>query len=519
MSQFTIKADTANYEEILTPAALAFVESIAERFTDRRNALMSARCEAQERFDCGELPGFLSGTADIRHDDWQVADAPTVLQDRRVEITAPAERKKIILALNSSAKVCMIDFEDSLAPTWDNLLSGQQALKDAMRGDCRLTNAKTGKEYALNPQHTCELIVRPRGWHLPETNIRYKGAPLVGAFLDFGLFFFHNAKILAEKGRGPFFYLPKTEHWAEAALWNDIMDFAEQQLGVVKNTSKVTLLIETLPAVFQMHEILHAMKNRLIGLNCGRWDYIFSYIKTLRAHGDRVLPERNQVTMTQPLLRAYSLELIKTCHRRNAHAMGGMAAFIPIKNNPIDNRAAMQKVYDDKYNEAMNGHDGTWVAHPDLISIAKGVFDEIMPAANQKNKLPDVVHNEENFLAVPLGDVSIMGFQNNIQVGLRYIAAWLGGTGAVPIFNMMEDMATAEISRSQLWQWLHYPTWLSDNGEVTSDYFTQQMRVIVEGIKRENGIVAENLDTAADILTDMVHAPQLDEFLPLKVAG
>ena len=517
MSNLSIKGAQSGYETILTPEALAFVEAVAERFGGRRDALLSARREAQERIDGGELPGFLPETADIRKADWQVEDAPAALQDRRVEITAPAERKKIILALNSAAKVYMADFEDSLAPTWGNLMGGQLALYEATRGKCEMSDAARGKSYALNPDHLCQLIVRPRGWHLPEKHVLLNGAPIAGAFLDFGLFFFHNAKTLAEKGRGPFFYLPKTESWKEAELWNDIMDFGEATLGLPANCAKATLLIETLPAVFQMDEILHAMKSRLVGLNCGRWDYIFSYIKTLRARANRMLPERNLVTMAQPLMRAYSLELIKTCHRRNAHAMGGMSAFIPIRGDEAANNAAMQKVREDKQREAESGHDGTWVAHPDLIPVAEEIFNQrLANNAHQKTVAPAVAHKAEDFLTPPPGGVSAAGYDNNIQVGLRYIAAWLGGDGAVPIFNLMEDAATAEIARAQLWQWMRYPTKLNGGGETTREFFNERLRANVEGIRGEGAAINDKLPQAAELLSDLAQAPVMADFLTLQ---
>lgn len=514
VSDLVVIGDCRPYQDILTPAALAFVETLVKKFANRRDTLLDMRRDAQNRIDYGDLPDFAADTADIRSGDWQVADAPAVIADRRVEITAPAERKKSILALNSSAKVYMADFEDSLSPTWHNLLSGQQAMADAVRGESTMKDEARGKSYALDPEHRCVLFVRPRGWHLPEKNILYNGAPVPGALVDFGLFFFHNARELARRERGPFFYLPKVEHWREAELWDDVMTYAEQALDLPRNTAKATLLIETLPAVFQMHEILHAMKERLVGLNCGRWDYIFSYIKTLRLHGAHVLPERNLVTMKQPLMKAYSLELIKTCHRRNAHAMGGMSAFIPVREDQQANEAALEKVRDDKRHEVQNGHDGTWVAHPDLIEVASAIFDEHMPSDNHKHKIPDVAHTANDFLLVPSGGVSTAGFDNNIQVAVRYIAAWLGGDGAVPIYNLMEDAATAEIARSQLWQWLHYPTRLGCGAEVTKDYFSQRLTAIGDEIKHQ--LEGSPVQRACELLDEIVRDSTLAEFLTLK---
>ena len=513
-SKLTVKADAERYQDILTPEALAFVEELLQNFGERRDALLAARREVQERIDGGDLPNFLSDTADIRNGDWQVADAPAVLADRRVEITAPAEGKKAILALNSSAKVYMADFEDSLSPTWDNLMGGQQAMREVARGKSEIEDKARGKSYRLEPEHQCILFIRPRGWHLPDKNVHYNGAPVSGSLLDFGLFFFHNAKVLAERGRGPFFYLPKVEHWREAELWDDVISFAEQKIGIPAGTTKTTLLIETLPAVFQMHEILHAMKTRLVGLNCGRWDYIFSYIKTLRAHPDRILPERSGVGMDKPMLAAYAQELIKTCHRRNAHAMGGMSAFIPIKGDAAANEAALEKVRQDKQREAGYGHDGTWVAHPDLISVAMQVFDKDMPQANQKNLMPDVTFKAADFLLPPAGNASAEGFDNNIQVALRYLVAWLGGSGAVPIYNLMEDAATAEIARSQLWQWLRYPTVLTGGIEVSPAYFSGRLQAISEEVKVEND--AGHTACATELLDEIVRSSVLDDFLTLK---
>lgn len=500
---------------VLTPDALAFVGALAREFGGRRDALLQARGEARERIDGGELPDFLPDTADVRRGTWRVAEPPDALRDRRVEITAPAQRKMAILALNSSAKVYMADFEDSLSPTWENVVGGQLAMKEAVSGCMELNDAARGKSYALNPDHSCVLFVRPRGWHLVEKHMTLDGAPVSASLVDFGLFFYHNAKTLAAKGRGPFFYLPKVEHWREAELWDDVMRAAETALELPAGTAKATLLIETLPAVFQMHEILHAMKSRLVGLNCGRWDYIFSYIKTLRGHGDRVLPERHVVGMDKPLLMAYSQELVKTCHVRGAHAMGGMAAFIPIKNDAAANAAALEKVRQDKRREVANGHDGTWVAHPDLIEVAAAVFDEAMPGVDQKSKVPSVAYAAGDFLAPPEGAVSAAGFDNNIQVAVRYIAAWLGGAGAVPIYHLMEDAATAEIARSQLWQWLRYPTCVNGGGEITPARFGERLAAIVGEIDAEFGGNA-HVKTAGELLDDMVRRPVLEDFLTLR---
>ena len=498
---------------IFTPEALSFMERIIARFAARRDTLLEARKEAQHLFNGGTRPNFLSETREIRESEWQVAPPPAALLDRRVEITAPAERKMIILALNSPAKAFMADLEDSLSPSWENVARGQQALYDAAHGKCELKDEKRGKHYQLDPQHSCHLIVRPRGWHLPEKNILYNGHPAPASLVDFSLFFFHNARILSDKDRGPYFYLPKVEHWREAALWNEVMDFAEQEAGLTNGITRATLLIETLPAVFQMHEILHAMRGRLVGLNCGRWDYIFSYIKTLSHHAKHVLPERAQVTMACPFLSAYSHELISVCHQRGAHAMGGMSAFIPIRGDEAENNAALAKVREDKELEAANGHDGTWVAHPDLIKVAEEVFNRVMPQANQKNVRPEGRRTTENLLEPLAGNVTVEGFDSNIQVALRYLSAWLSGSGAVPIFNMMEDAATAEISRTQLWQWLRYPTKLSDGRDIKGSLFANRLQAAVNDIG--NSGEHPKLSVAADLLESLVTKPDLEDFLTL----
>lgn len=499
--------------KIFTPEAEAFLAKTAAEFSHRRETLLEARKETQRRFDDGAAPGFLAETKEIRESEWRVAEPPEGLSDRRVEITAPAERKKIIQALNSPAKAFMADLEDSMSPTWENVVRGQQALFDAARGECAFTDAARGKTYALNPDGGCQLIVRPRGWHLPEKNILWKGRPVSGALADFALFFFHNAAVLRKKNRGPYFYLPKTEHWREAALWNDVMDFAEKELGLPPCCAKTTLLVETLPAVFQMHEIMHALRGRLAGLNCGRWDYIFSYIKTLSGHAARVLPQRSGITMASPFMRAYSLELISACHRRGAHAMGGMSAFIPVAGDEKANAAALEQVRADKKLEAGNGHDGTWVAHPALIPVAAEVFDSAMPGKHQKHVMPEAAHSAADFLAVPGGEITLAGFDNNIQVALRYIAAWLDGTGAVPIFNMMEDAATAEIARAQLWQWARYSAELSDGRKINVSLFANRLQAAKNAMDGEGG--HPKLSAAADILESLVSSSEMPEFLTL----
>ncbi len=450
-------------EGIVTQDALAFVASLVERFTDERNALLAERLTRQAAFDKGALPDFRSDTKAIREGDWNVAPIPTALQDRRVEITGPAEPKMIINALNSGAKVFMVDFEDSLSPTWEKVVDGQRALYDAVRHQLELTTPE-GRHYKLNDE-IATLIVRPRGWHLPEKHVLFDGQPISGALLDFGLFFFHNAAHQAQAGSGPFFYLPKLESAEEAALWAKIFAYAEETLGIAHGTIKATVLIETITAVFEMDEILHAIKDYAAGLNCGRWDYIFSYIKKFHQRPEFVLPDRAQVTMDVHFLNAYSELLIQTCHKRGAFAMGGMAPQIPIKGDDAANDAAMGKVSADKLREVTLGHDGTWVAHPGLIPIAMGIFNEHMPTSNQLHVLrEDTNVSQADLLKVPEGTITEAGLRNNINVCIQYMAAWMAGNGCVPIFNLMEDAATAEISRTQIWQWSHHTAGSLDDG-------------------------------------------------------
>jgi malate synthase len=448
--------------QLLTTAALDFLAGLHRRFESERQIRLTARRARQARFDAGELPDFRADTAAIRAGDWRVNGIPAALQDRRVEITGPTDPKMVINALNSGAKVYMADFEDSTAPTWSNLLTGQDALRKAVDGTLEFVATDSGKHYALNPyDRQAVLMVRPRGWHLDEKHIvmdgaRMSGSPMSASLFDLGLFAFHNAKALHARDRGPYFYLPKLECMEEAALWDATLSHIETALGLPFGTMKVTVLIETLPAAFEMDEILHALHGRIVGLNCGRWDYIFSYLKTFRGHRDKLLPERGQVTMTQPFLKAYSELLIKTCHRRGAHAMGGMAAQIPIANDPAANEAAMARVRADKLREVQAGHDGTWVAHPALISIAREIFDAHMPTPNQQHVLrEDVQASRDDLIRPCVGTITRKGFENNVEVCVRYLAAWLDGQGCVPIHGLMEDAATAEIARAQLWQWLH----------------------------------------------------------------
>ena len=442
--------------DVFPAQARAFLVDLHRRFDGQRHALLAARRARQARFDAGGLPDFRADTRAIREREWRVAPLPEALRDRRVEITGPVDPKMVINALNSGASCYMADFEDSTAPTWENLITGQRALREAVRGTLAFDGG--GKQYRLRPfDEQAVLLVRPRGWHLDEKHALVGGERMSASLFDAGLFAFHNADVLAAKDRGPYFYLPKLESMEEARLWDDALAHMEQALGLPAGQIKVTVLIETLPAVFEMDEILHALRGRIAGLNCGRWDYIFSYIKTFRRHPARVLPERGQVTMTQPFLKAYSELLIQTCHRRGAHAMGGMAAQIPVSGDPEANARALARVRADKLREVTAGHDGTWVAHPALIPVAREVFDERMPIAHQQHvRREDVLVIRDDLIAPSLGTITRAGFENNVEVCARYLAAWLDGSGCVPIHWLMEDAATAEIARAQLWQWLHH---------------------------------------------------------------
>ena len=453
-----LTASADGQAQLLTPGALEFLAGLHRGFEPLRQRRLAERLERQRGFDAGRLPDFRDDTRAIRDGDWKVAPLPDALRNRRVEITGPVDPKMVINALNSGANCFMADFEDSTSPTWANLVLGQRVLRKAVAGTLDWMAPDGARHYTLRPfEEQAVLLVRPRGWHLEEKHVLVDGQPMSASLFDLGVFAFHNAAALAAKDRGPYFYLPKLECMEEAALWNDVFDHVEQALGLPAGQMKATVLIETLPAAFEMDEILHALRGRIVGLNCGRWDYIFSYIKTLRAHPDRVLPERGQVTMDQSFLRAYSELLIQTCHRRGAHAMGGMAAQIPISGDAAANDAALAKVRADKLREVRAGHDGTWVAHPALIPLARTVFDERMPTSHQQHVTrDDVCVGQADLLRAPIGTVTRAGFDNNVEVCVRYLAAWLDGNGCVPIHWLMEDAATAEIARTQLWQWLHH---------------------------------------------------------------
>jgi malate synthase len=464
---------TPEFAQILTPEALSFVAKLQRKFGARRTELLAARAARQKEFDAGKLPDFLAETKKIRDTGWRVAPQPKDMLDRRVEITGPTDRKMVINALNSGASTFMADFEDANCPTWHNMIDGQINLRDAARRT--ISFEQSGKRYKLNDQ-TAVLIPRPRGWHLDEKHVQVDGEPVSGSLFDFALLFFHNAKELLARGSGPYFYLPKMESHLEARLWNDVFVFSQDALGIPKGSIKATALIETVLAAFEMDEILYELREHSAGLNIGRWDYIFSCIKKFRANKNFCLADRAQVTMTAPFMRAYALALVKTCHHRGAPAMGGMAAQIPIKNDPAANEAALEKVRQDKLREVTDGCDGTWVAHPGLVGIAKEVFDKHMPGPNQYDRQrPDVNVSAKDLLAFqPEKPITEAGIRNNISVGIQYLGAWLAGNGCVPVFNLMEDAATAEISRSQIWQWIRSPKGVLDDGrKVTAELFKQ----------------------------------------------
>lgn len=508
-----------SHTAVITRDAMAFVAALHREFNLRRLQLLAARRERQACLDVGGMPGFLSATEQIRNADWQVATLPADLQDRRVEITGPVDRKMVINALNSGANCFMADFEDSHSPTWRGTLDGQVNLRDAVDGTIEYIQPETRKHYRLNPA-VATLLVRPRGWHLEEKHLYVDEQPVSGSLFDFGLFFYHNARKLIEKGSGPYFYLPKLESRLEARLWNDVFELAQQKLGIPSGTIRATVLIETILAAFEMDEILYELRNHSAGLNCGRWDYIFSFIKRFRNRPEMLLPDRAQVTMTTHFLRSYSLLAIKTCHRRGAPAIGGMAAQIPIKDDPAANEVAMNKVRLDKEREANDGHDGTWVAHPGLVQTAKAEFDRAMPTPNQISRQRDDVHIiARDLLEVPQGTITANGLRTNIRVGVQYMEAWLRGNGCVPLYNLMEDAATAEISRTQLWQWLHNNAELDDGRTVNKLLFHKMFAEEMSRIEDEVGqrrFRQGRFDLASQLFQKIVEQPQLEEFLTLR---
>jgi malate synthase len=520
-----IHATTADrYNRVLTPEALAFAVALHREFNPRRKQLLAARTARQARIDAGERPDFLAATRQIRETQWTVAPIPADLQDRRVEITGPVDRKMIINALNSGAKVFMADFEDSTTPTWENLLDGQLNLIDAVRRSITFDDPATHKRYALIDKPAV-LFIRPRGWHLEERHIviqSVEGGPpeyMSGSLFDFALYLFHNAHELMNRGSGPYFYLPKLESHLEARLWNDIFLRAQEKLGIPRGTIRATVLIETILAAFEMDEILFELREHSAGLNCGRWDYIFSFIKKLAGDTSVLLPDRAQVTMTTHFMRSYSLLCIKTCHRRNIHAMGGMSALIPIKLDPEANERAIAGVRADKEREASDGHDGTWVAHPGLVPVALEIFDRLMPQPNQIDKqLPGYHPTAADLLAVPTGTITEAGLRQNIAVGLGYVEAWLRGIGCVPLFNLMEDAATAEISRAQLWQWVHHGAKLTDGPNAGSPITVELCDEYIDAelVRAHETVPAPRFEAyqhAAFLMRELIKAPKFQDFL------
>ena len=495
--------------KVLTSEASMFLTRLSQEFEPRRQELLARRRARQQRIDDGQLPDLLPETAHIRGKEWTVAPIPHDLRDRRVEITGPVDRKMIINALNSGASVFMADFEDSNSPTWQNNIEGQANLRDAIEGTISFTSPE-GKNYRLNSR-VATLMVRPRGWHLDEKHfLAFDGKPISGSLFDFGLFFFHNASRLIDKGTGPYFYLPKMESHLEARLWNDVFCFAQDELGIPRGTIRATVLIETILAAFEMDEILYELREHSAGLNCGRWDYIFSFIKKFRNRPDFVLPDRAIVTMDKHFLKSYVDLLIQTCHRRGIHAMGGMAAQIPIKNDPEANEKALEKVRQDKLREVRAGHDGTWVAHPGLVPVAKEVFDAHMKEANQIGRRRDDVHiTAKDLLAVTEGNITEGGLRWNIDVGLQYLESWLRGSGCVPIYNLMEDAATAEICRAQVWQWVKHGAKLSDGRLVTRE----MVRTVIA--EQKSKLKGDRMGEAAEIFEQMMTSPDFAEFLTL----
>lgn len=509
---------SSKFDSILTPEAFAFAVTLQRAFNARRKELLAARAVRQAHLDSGERPDFLAETAAVRQGDWTVAPVPADLQDRRVEITGPVDRKMIINALNSGARVFMADFEDSTTPTWENLLDGQLNLRDAVRRTITFDDPSTGKAYALKPEPAV-LFVRVRGWHLEERHVWVDGEPMSGSLFDFALFFFQNAQEQITRGTGPYFYLPKLESHLEARLWNDVFIQAQHLLGIPQGTIRATVLIETILAAFEMDEILFELRDHSAGLNCGRWDYIFSFIKKLAGDPTLLLPDRSQVTMTTHFLRSYSRLCIKTCHRRGIHAMGGMSAFIPIKTDPEANERALAQVRADKEREAMDGHDGTWVAHPGLVPVALEVFDRLMPTPHQIDKPQlDFSPSADDLLATPSGSITEAGLKQNVAVGLGYLEAWLRGIGCVPLFNLMEDAATAEISRAQLWQWVHHGGVISE-GELIGTLITAELcdGYIDTELARAKEAVAparfEAYSHAAFLMRELIKAPRFQDFL------
>ncbi|MEM7549613.1 MAG: malate synthase A [Bacteroidota bacterium] len=506
------------FEAILTPEALEFLNQLHVRFNVQRKELLKRREERQKEIDKGHMPDFLLSTKSIREGDWSIGSIPDDLQDRRVEITGPVERKMIINALNSGAKVFMADFEDSNTPSWQNVIQGQINLKDAVNGTIEFYNPSKDKTYKLN-EEVATLMVRPRGWHLEEKYLCVNEQPMSGSLVDFGLYFFHNYKSLIKKGSAPYFYLPKLESHLEARLWNDVFVFAQDYFGVDRGTIKATVLVETILASFELHEILFELKEHSAGLNCGRWDYIFSFIKKFKNLEGFIMPDRSEINMLVPFMKAYTDAVIKVCHKRKAHAMGGMAAQIPIKENPEANEKALEKVRADKLNEVKNGHDGTWVAHPGLVPVAMDAFNQYMKTPNQIDKQRDDVEiKKEDLLEVPKGDITEAGLRTNINVGILYIESWLRGNGAAALYHLMEDAATAEISRTQVWQWLKSAAKLSDGRIIDLDLYEQiKSEELIKAKKylEETGMAKNELELATELFDRLVKTDEFTEFLTI----
>ena len=513
-----IKANLSpEYQTILTTEAIHFLAQLHSRFNARRIELLKAREYRQSKINEGHLPNFLEETKSVRESEWTVAACPSDLNDRRVEITGPVERKMIINALNSGAKVFMADFEDSNSPTFSNNLDGQINLKDAIRRTISFSNPE-GKKYSLN-EKTATLVVRPRGWHLTEKHLTFDGEIASASLFDFGLYFFHNAAELLKRGSGPYFYLPKMESHLEARLWNDVFVFAQEYCGIPQGSIRATVLIETIMAAFEMDEILFELRHHSAGLNCGRWDYIFSFIKKFSRRSDFILPDRIQVTMATHFMNSYSLLAIKTCHKRNAHAIGGMSAFIPVKNDALANDNAFSKVRQDKEREANNGHDGTWVAHPGLVPVAMEIFDRLMPTPHQKEKKLDKLSiTQADLLQIPDGSITEEGFRANIDIGIQYLEAWLRGSGCVPLYNLMEDAATAEISRAQVWQWIKHEAKMADGRTITKALYQSILPSQIEKIKTligEEKFTQGKFTQAIALFDELALSSEFSEFLTL----
>lgn len=519
MNKLKLISTNKSYSKVLNSESIDFLIALHEKFNLKRLDLLKARKIQQNKFDLGEYPSFPAETKEVRNGDWVAAPLPQALLDRRVEITGPVDRKMIINALNSGAKMFMADFEDANSPTWENCMNGQINLTDAINRTISFTDTKKNKSYQLN-EKIATLLVRPRGLHLEDKHLEINGERISASLLDFGLYFFRNAEKLLADGFGPYFYLPKLEHYKEARWWNEVFVFAQDYIGIAQKSIKATVLIETITASFQIDEIIYELRNHMAGLNCGRWDYIFSYIKKFKKHTGFSIPERAQITMTTPFMAAYSLRVIQKCHKRNVSAIGGMAANIPIKNNEEKNNKILAKIREGKIREATNGHDGTWVAHPGLVQIALDVFDEYMPNPNQIDKqLIDLEITEAQLVELPKGDISEDGVRQNINVGIMYLEAWISGSGAVGLYNLMEDAATAEISRTQLWLWINSDAKLKTGEDINIEMYEKFKAEELEKIKKHTGEIYFNngrFDEAVKLYDEFIYSEEFDEFLTNK---